>query len=101
MINRGMINRVSVTFPWRVRCAVVLFLLLAGCLFPRGHENFKKIMQFDVGKSADDPSAYRNHYRRRLIATKKLPTGNIEEKFDRGTCPVYFEIDPVARKIVG
>ena len=61
-------------------------------------------MQGDLGRSSDDPSAYRNHYRERLVSTKKLLNGNIEEGFRSGrgpSCITYFEISPTARKIVG
>ena len=72
----------------------------AGCA--TGDENFKKIMSSDVGRKADDPSAYRNHYRSLLVATRELPNGNIEEKFDRHPqCPVFFEINNASNKIVG
>jgi len=88
-----------------MRTAVLLFWIpLSACLFPggQGHANFKKIMQSDIGKRADDPYVYRNHYRNLLVDTRELPNGNIEEKFNRlPQCPVFFEIDKRSRKIVG
>ncbi len=88
-----------------VHAAALSFLLpLAGCLFPAGsgHENFKKIMQSQVGKSANDPYIDRNHYRSRRVAVKELPNGNLEEQYDLiHNCPVFFEIDKAAERIVG
>ena len=60
-------------------------------------------MQAEIGKSADDPYAYRNHYRNLRIAVKELPSGNIEEEYRSGRgrgCRVYFEIDKAAGKII-
>ena len=95
-------NRVStLTIP---ATALLFFLPLAGCLFAAGtgHENFKNMMQSNVGKSMDDPYVYRNRYRSLLMGTRELPNGNIEEKFNRHPrCPVFFEIDKKARTIVG
>src|SRR2546427_12071774 len=84
--------------------ALLFFFPLAGCLFPAGtgHENFKKSMQSDVGESMDNPYVYRNQYRNRLVETRELLNGNIEEKFNRHPrCPVFFEINKKSRTIVG
>lgn len=88
--------------------ALLAFVLSAAaqtaCTFLDAHQNFKDIMQAELGRSADDPYAYRNHYRERHISTETLPNGSIEEGFQTGrgpTCITYFEIDPVARKVTG
>lgn len=77
---------------------------LAACTTITPHENFKHIMQGDVGRSTDDPYAYRNRVRSWLLGTKSLPNGNIEEEFKFGrrlNCRVYFKIDKMAGKIIG
>jgi len=82
---------------------LVVWGLASGCLFPggTGHENFKSFMARDVGKSADDPDTYRNRYRSRLVGTRQLPDGNVEEQFARGSCPVFFEINRRTNTIAG
>ena len=87
----------------RATIALTLSALLTACLYTSGHKVFLHNMQFEVGKSADDPYSYRNLYRRRLLSAKDLPNGNLEEEFPDGRrerCRVFFEIDKVARKIV-
>jgi len=87
----------------RSALALTLCAVLTACASGRGHQNFKNIMQLEVGKSADAPYAYRNHYRERRIASRTLPNGNIEEEYRSGRgphCRVYFEIDEAAGKIV-
>lgn len=85
--------------------AVVMLLFclsLTACVSGRAHENFRSWMQEQVGKSADDPDAYMNRYRRLHVSTTRLLNGNLEEQYrsGRGSCRVYFEIDKVSRKIV-
>lgn len=85
--------------------AVVLCMSLTACAASGGaHQNFKSIVQADVGRSLNDPYIYRNRSRNLYIATRPLPNGNVEEEFRGGrgpTCRVFFEIDNKARKIVG
>jgi hypothetical protein len=60
-------------------------------------------MQQQVGKSIQDPGAYRNRYRALRIGEKQLANGNIEEEYRRGRggrCPTYFEIDKTSQTIV-
>lgn len=81
-----------------------LSALLAACSFLDAHQNFKDIMQLDVGRSIDDPYNTRNRYRDRRVASRALPNGNTEEEFKAGIglkCRVFFEIDNKAAKIVG
>jgi hypothetical protein len=85
--------------------ALVLGLSLTACAAPSAHQNFKDIMQGNVGRSLDDPYVYRNRYRAvNYVASKPLPNGNVEEEFRGGrgpTCRLFFEIDNQARKVVG
>jgi hypothetical protein len=84
--------------------ALVLSTSLTACASGRAHQNFKTIVQSDVGRSLDDPYIYRNRSRNLYVVTKSLPNGNVEEEFRGGrgpTCRVFFEIDNKAQKIVG
>jgi hypothetical protein len=82
----------------------VLSLSVAACASGRGHRNYKNVMQSELGKSAIDPYAYRNHYRERRLSSRKLANGNLEEEFwdgRGGRCRTFFEIDSITQKIVG
>ena len=68
------------------------------------HENYKSIMQSDIGRSADDPSVYRKKAHFYFLGVKYLANGNAEEEYKAGRrliCRVYFEIDKGTAKIVG
>ncbi len=83
---------------------LALYAALVACTSVTPHENFNNIMQLNVGRSTDDPYAYRNRSSYWLLGTKSLPNGNIEEEFKAGrrlNCRVYFEIDNMAGKIIG
>ena len=76
---------------------------LTACASERAHQNFKNIMQLEVGKSIDYPHLTRNEYPTRRVATRTLPNGNTEEEFRAGEglkCRVFFEIDNKSQKIV-
>jgi hypothetical protein len=82
----------------------VLCASLTACASGRAYENLGNWMQEQIGKSAEDPDAYRNRYRNLHVAAKELPNGNVEEQYRTGRglrCQVYFEIDKATRKIVG
>lgn len=87
------------------RSSVVLALCtsLSACAAGIAHENFKKVMDRQVGKSADDPGAYLAYYRRLHVGTTLLPNGDTEEQYRAGRdpCRVYFRIDKASRKIMG
>lgn len=82
---------------------LALYASLSACATGVAHENFKKVMDRQVGKSADDPGAYLVYYRESRIGAKVLPNGNTEEQYraGRGSCRVYFEVAKTTRKIVG
>lgn len=83
---------------------LVLLMSLTACATDRAHQNFKNIMQGNVGRNLDDAYIYRNRNRNLYVATRPLPNGNVEEEFRGGrgpTCRIFFEIDNKAKKIVG
>lgn len=87
-----------------VLLALVLLISLTACASGRAHQNFKNIMQLEVGKPVNHPYLTRNEYPGRRVASRVLPNGNIEEEFKAGIglrCRVFFEIDNQAKKIVG
>jgi hypothetical protein len=82
----------------------LLTVIAAGCATGRAHENFKAHMDAEVGKSANDRYAFRNHYPEWKVSDQQLPNGNIEEKFRAGrgtTCYVFFEINRTSQRIIG
>ena len=83
---------------------LMLCAFLNACASGRSHQNFKNIMQGNIGRDLDDPYVYRNRNSNLRIATKALPNGNIEEEFKSGRrlkCRVFFEVDRTTGKIVG
>lgn len=75
-----------------------------GCAFFAGspHENFKEILHSNIGQNIDNIPSYALGQGSKLIDSKVLSSGNIENKYmHRGTCIYIFEIDPITRKIVG
>ena len=83
--------------------AAVAALLVAACATPPEHENFKRVMERQVGKSIDDADAYPVFYRLRLASTKSLPNGNLEYQYAAGRrerCQLKFEVAPLTRQIV-
>ncbi len=79
---------------------VVLCVSLTACASGRAYENFKSLMQRQVGKSEDEPNQPMNYLpsRGQVIV---LPNGNIEKEYRfLPGCTVYFEVDKATRKIV-
>ena len=89
--------------PW-AWLILALCVSVATCASYTGHQNFIEINQLDVGRKLDDQYATRNQYRDRLVATRRLANGHVEEEFKSGLglkCRTFFEIDESAGKIVG
>ena len=89
----------------RTTLSVLFAALLSGCASPgeRSHQNFKNTMQLEVGKPANDRYLTRNEYPSRLVGTKPLPTGNVEEEFKSGRglrCRTFFAINKESETIV-
>ncbi|SRR3954463_9542197 len=83
---------------------VLLTLLVCGCAWqPRG-DNFRQVMERQVGKHVDDPDFYPVLYRLRQVDSKALPNGRRQERYlagYQGKCEVVFEVDPASRTVVG
>lgn len=82
---------------------LILFLGLAACATSPEHENFKRVMDRQVGKEIDAADAYPAFYRLRQINAKQLPNGNTQQQYAAGRdgrCRVNFEVAPVTRAIV-
>lgn len=79
-------------------------IALNGCITKSPHENFMSLMSHEVGRSTSDRDSYRNKVPDWLIASRILPNGNVEEAYHAGRrwrCPVFFEIDRTAGRIIG
>jgi hypothetical protein len=83
--------------------ATLAALLLAACAANPEHENFKRVMEHQVGKLIDDADAYPVFYKLRQISSKPLPNGNQQQRYAagrNGRCEVDFEVEPLTRRIV-
>lgn len=87
-----------------MRGGALIALLLAGCASTSAeHENFRQVMDRQVGKSIDDADAYAVFYRLRELNTKSLANGNLLQQYAAGRkerCKLNFEIEPRTRRIV-
>ena len=82
---------------------VTVTIFLAACASAPERENFRRVMERQVGKNADDPDFYPLLYRLKLINSQRLPNGNVREDYAggrRGRCTLSFELSP-ARRVVG
>ena len=81
-------------------------MLLAGCASgPTAAEldNFKRVMDRQVGKVIDDPDAYPVYYRLKQLTAKPLPNGNTQLVYAagrEGKCQVGYEVN-LRRQILG
>ncbi|MCO1337046.1 hypothetical protein MO867_22235 [Microbulbifer sp. OS29] len=85
--------------------AVIGALVVACHSFTTPHENFKKHMEFNIGRKVDDPASYLNRYPSRVINARNLPNKNIEIEYfsgykGLGDCTVYFEVDSQTQEII-
>lgn len=84
--------------------ALPLCLVIAGCATQNpAHDNFKQVMDRQVGKRIDDPDAYPVFYRLREAKSKQLANGNQLEEYAAGRnerCRLQFEVEPATRRIV-
>lgn len=77
-------------------------VLLVGCVWMLSpHQNFIDTFNYQVGKNFDDPSVYKP---RRRVKSSTLSSGLLEIEYQHlvrwGGCRVFYEVDPVSRKIV-
>ena len=82
---------------------VLIIFIFISCAGISPHENFKSVLNSQIGKSIDNAPTYSFRSENGLISSKILPNGNIENKYKyyREGCVYFFEIDPKTRKIVG
>ena len=87
------------------RLWVTVTLLVAGCASTSPqHENFKQVMQRQVGKSAEDTDFYPALYRLKQTNSQRLPSGNTREEYAAGRggkCKLSFETTSGERRVVG
>jgi hypothetical protein len=79
-------------------------ILLAACAAAPENENFRQVMQRQVGKSAEDTDFYPTLYRLKQTNSQRLPNGNLQEQYAggrNGKCKLSFETTPGARQVVG
>lgn len=76
--------------------------LLSGCLIDP-YENFKEIMDSEVGHNIDVDAQHT--FRANPADIRTLPNGNLEYRYVgkdfRGTCKYIFEVDKTTHKIIG
>jgi len=87
-----------------VKKALLVCGVLAACAANRpAGEAFRRVMDAQVGKRADDPDFYPVYYRLRQADSKRLPSGNSEEEYRagrKGDCRLVFETTPGTRTVV-
>ena len=78
--------------------------MLAGCASSSAqYQNFRQVMDRQVGKNIDDPDAYPVFYRLRELNSKPLQNGNLQHQFAAGRnerCKLYFEVEARTGRIV-
>ena len=87
----------------RKMVTVTVFALVACATTPQ-QDNFRQVMQRQVGKSADDSDFYPTLYRLKQSDSKRLPNGNVREEYaagPKGKCKLFFETTPDTRRVVG
>ena len=89
---------------WGLTRGLTPFIFLAACAANPQHENFRQVMQKQVGKSAEDTDFYPTLYRLKQTNSQRLPNGNVREEYAagrNGKCKLYFETTAAARRVVG
>src|SRR3954447_12337514 len=87
----------------KAACALVVLAVVACASTSAEHENFKQVMNRQVGKGIDDADAYPVFYRLREVNTKPLANSNLQQEYAAGrnaNCHLYFEVDSTTRRIV-
>jgi hypothetical protein len=93
----------SAALRCKTLASLIVCLAAAACATPPGHQAFKRVMERQVGRQADDPDFYPVYYRLKQVDAKALPNGNTEEQYSagrRGDCRLFFETTPGARRVV-
>jgi hypothetical protein len=79
------------------------FIFLVACASAPENDNFRQVMQRQVGKSADDSDFYPTLYRLKQTNSQRLPNGNVKEEYaagPKGSCKLSFETTPAERRVV-
>src|SRR4051812_22745919 len=89
-----------------MRAAALGVLLLVACAGTTAPErdNFKRVMDRQIGKSIDDSDAYPVFYRLKQLTSKPLPNGNTLQVYAAGRnakCQVGYEVNNLDRRITG
>jgi len=79
---------------------IVVTSLLNGCSFISPHENFKNILQADIGKLATNPNILINRYPQWFYRKTILSNGNTEIEHHWGKCIYTFEIDKITNIVL-
>ena len=85
------------------RILVTVTLFLAACASQPEAETFRRVMDRQVGKHADDMDFYPTLYRLRLANVQRLANGHTREEYSagpRGKCRLFFDLAP-DRRVVG
>ena len=82
--------------------AVSVLGTVSSCNLPDPHENYWGLMNANVGSKIDKPFAAGSANPNFLMESRRLPNGNIENKYKYiRSCRTFFEFDPKTRIIVG
>ena len=79
-------------------------ILLVACAAGPESDNFRQVMQRQVGKSTEDSDFYPALYKLRQTNSQRLPNGNVREEYAagrNGKCKLYFESTPGTGQVVG
>jgi hypothetical protein len=74
---------------------VTVTIFLAACASAPENDNFRQVMQRQMGKSADDSDFYPTLYRLKQTNSQRLANGNVKEEYAAGpkaSCKLSFEI---------
>ena len=73
---------------------VTLSIVNYSCNVPTPHENFRHIMQVDIGKRMQDSTTNISRYSDQIYKRNTLSNGNIEIGLNHiGNCKVFFQVD--------
>lgn len=84
---------------------VSALILVSGCATGRAHQNFRNVIQSDVGMSIDYPHILWNRYPSGRGDIRKLRNGNDEYEYfwdrrEQSKCVVFFEVDNTSERII-
>jgi len=78
-------------------------ITITSCTHIDPYDNFKNILQAEIGKKIDNAPYYTWRYQPKSIS-EPLPNGNIEYKYEyisiRGICRYIFEVSPITHTVI-